>query len=162
MEKLSLSLTVVGSLIAVQQLPSIINPFIGFLADKIRMQYFVIFTPAITATLICSLGIAPNPITLGIILFISGISNAAFHAPAPAMVSHISGNRIGKGMSIFMAGGELGRTLGPLLAIWAVSIWTLDGYYRVAVLGWGATLILFWRLRRVSGQAESSGNFYLL
>lgn len=162
MEKLSLSLTVVGTLTAVQQLPSIINPFIGFLADKIRMQYFVIFTPAITATLICSLGIAPNTFTLGIILFISGISNAAFHAPAPAMISHISGNQIGKGMSIFMAGGELGRTLGPLLAIWAVSIWSLDGYYRVAALGWGATLILLWRLRGVSGHPDSSGDFHLL
>ena len=162
MEKLSLSLTMVGMLTAVLQLPSIINPFIGYLADKVNLKYFVIFTPAVTATLISCLGIAPNYLSLAVILFISGLSVAAFHAPAPAIVSHISGNRIGKGMSIFMAGGELGRTLGPLLAIWAVSVWTLEGFLRVAALGWGASLILFWRLKNVSGNTGQSGDVRLL
>jgi FSR family fosmidomycin resistance protein-like MFS transporter len=52
-------------------------------------------------------------------------------------------------MSLFMAGGELARTLGPLLAVWAVSIWGLDGLYRVVVIGWASSLILFWRLRSI-------------
>jgi hypothetical protein len=39
----------------------------------------------------------------------------------------ISGQQVGKGMSLFMAGGELGRTVGPLLATWAVTYLTLDG-----------------------------------
>jgi FSR family fosmidomycin resistance protein-like MFS transporter len=162
MEKLSLSLTLVGTLTAILQVPSIINPFIGYFADKVNLKYFVILTPAITATLISCLGIAPNFLSLAIILFISGLSIAAFHAPAPAIVGHISGSRIGKGMSIFMAGGELGRTLGPLLVIWAVSIWTLEGLLRIAVLGWAASIILFWRLRKVSGKTDQSGDVRLL
>jgi FSR family fosmidomycin resistance protein-like MFS transporter len=162
MEKLSLSLTMIGTLTAIQQLPSIINPFIGYLADRISLRYFVIFAPAVTATLICSLGVAPNFLALAIILFLSGLSIAAFHAPAPAMISRISGNRIGKGMSIFMAGGELGRTLGPLLAIWAVSIWTLEGFFRIVVLGWGASLVLFWRLKDVASKPGRAGDVRLL
>ena len=134
MEKLSLSLTMVGSLTAFMQLPSLLNPFIGFLADKVSLRYFVIFAPAVTATLICTLGTVNSYLSLAIILFLAGISIAAFHAPAPAMVGRISGRRIGKGMSLFMAGGELGRTVGPLLVLWAVSIWTLDGLLRVAVV----------------------------
>jgi FSR family fosmidomycin resistance protein-like MFS transporter len=157
-EKLSLTLTMAGSLTAFMQLPAIINPFIGYLADKINLRYFVIFAPAVTATLISSLGIASNYTSLAVLFFLTGISVAAFHAPAPAMVSRISGNRIGKGMSFFMAGGELGRTLGPLLAVWAVSMWTLDGFFRVTVLGWGASLILFWRLKNVAGKPEKSGS----
>lgn len=157
-EKLSLTLTMAGSLTAFLQLPAILNPFIGYLADKVSLRYFVIFAPAVTATLISSMGTAPNYATLAFLLFITGISVAAFHAPAPAMVSRISGNRIGKGMSIFMAGGELGRTLGPILAVWAVSIWTLEGFFRVAVLGWAASLILFWRLKDVQGKTQKSGN----
>lgn len=156
-EKLSLSLTMAGSLTAFLQLPAILNPFIGYLADKVSLRYFVIFAPAVTATLISSLGMAPNYVSLAVVLFITGISVAAFHAPAPAMVSRISGNRIGKGMSIFMAGGELGRTLGPLLAVWAVSMWTLEGFFRVAALGWAASLILLWRLKDVAGKTEKSG-----
>jgi FSR family fosmidomycin resistance protein-like MFS transporter len=156
MEKLSLSLTMVGSLTALMQLPSLLNPFIGYLADKVSLRYFVIFAPAITATLICTLGYAPTYLSLAVILFLTGISVAAFHAPAPAMVGRISGKRVGKGMSFFMAGGELGRTLGPLLSLWAVSIWTLDGLMRVAVLGWASTIILYWRLKDVSGKPEKA------
>jgi len=162
MEKLSLSLTMVGSLTAIMQLPSILNPFIGYLADKISLRYFVIFAPAVTSTLICSLGVAPSFAYLAIILFLTGISVAAFHAPAPAMIGRISGERIGKGMSIFMAGGELGRTIGPLLALWAVSMWTLEGYFRLAFLGWAASLFLLWRLKEIAGRTEKSGNFYEL
>ncbi len=157
-EKLSISLTMAGSLTAFMQFPAILNPFIGYLADKVSLRYFVIFAPAITASFISSLGLAPNYTTLAILFFLTGVSVAAFHAPAPAMVSRISGDRIGKGMSIFMAGGELGRTLGPLLAVWAVSIWTLDGFYRVMVLGWGASLILYWRLKDIPGKTEKSGS----
>jgi FSR family fosmidomycin resistance protein-like MFS transporter len=48
-----------------------------------------------------------------------------------------------------MAGGELGRTLGPIIVAWAVSTWTLEGYYRVIFIGWIATAVLFWRLREI-------------
>lgn len=161
-EKLSLSLTMVGSLTAFLQLPAILNPFIGYLADKVSLRYFVIFAPAVTATLISSIGAAQNYWTLAILLFVTGISVAAFHAPSPAMVGRISGNRIGKGMSFFMAGGELGRTLGPLLAVWAVSVWTLEGFFRVAVLGWAASLILLWRLKDVAGKTQKSGSIRCL
>ena len=157
-KKLSLSLTMVGSLTAFMQLPAIINPFIGYIADKVSLRYFVIFSPAITATLICNLGSMPNYASLAFILFLTGISVAAFHGPAPAMVGRISGDRIGKGMSFFMAGGELGRTVGPLLAVWAVSTWSLDGLLRVAVIGWGTSFILLWRLREIPGWTEKTGS----
>lgn len=153
-EKLSLTLTMAGSLTAILQLPGIINPFIGYLADKISLRYFVIFAPAVTATLISSLGFAENYITLVILLLLTGISVAAFHAPAPAMIGRITGRQVGKGMSYFMAAGELARTLGPLLAVWAVTLWTLDGIFRVVLLGWGTSLVLFWRLRAIPARSN--------
>jgi FSR family fosmidomycin resistance protein-like MFS transporter len=126
-----------------------LNPFIGYLADKVSLRYFVILAPAVTATLISSLGWAPNYFILAILLFVTGISVASFHAPAPAMVARISGKKVGLGMSLFMAGGELGRTIGPLLAVWAVSTLTMDGFYKIMVLGWAASLLLYWRLKDV-------------
>jgi FSR family fosmidomycin resistance protein-like MFS transporter len=153
-ERLSLSLTQAGSVWGFLQLPALLNPFIGYLADKLSLRYFVILAPAVTATLISLLGFAPNYLALAILLFTAGISVAAFHAPAPPMIGRISGDRLGKGMSWFMAGGELGRTVGPLLAVWAVSIWTLDGFYRIMVLGWAASLVLYWRLRDIPARPE--------
>ena len=149
MERLSLSLTLAGSLTAIMQFPALLNPFIGYLADKVSLRYFVILAPAVTATLISSLGWAPNYFSLAVLLFVTGISVASFHAPAPAMVARISGKKVGLGMSLFMAGGELGRTIGPLLAVWAVTTLTLDGFYKIMFLGWAASLLLYWRLKDV-------------
>ncbi|HBX69857.1 MAG TPA: MFS transporter [Chloroflexi bacterium] len=157
-EKLSLTLTMAGSLTAMMQLPGLLNPFIGYLADKVSLRYFVIFAPAITATLMSSLGLAPSYWGLGFIMILAGISVATFHAPAPAMIGRVAGKRIGTGMSFFMFGGELARTLGPLIAVWAVSIWGLDGMYRLMFLGWGTSLLLFWKLREVPGRTQKAGN----
>ena len=148
-EKLSLSLASAGTLASLIQIPALLNPFIGYLADKVSLRYFVILAPAITGTLISLLGFAPNAAALAILLLTTGISVASFHAPAPAMIARISGRQTGKGMSLFMAGGELGRTIGPLLAVWAVTLWGLDGFYKVMVFSWAASLILYWRLRSI-------------
>lgn len=157
-DKLSLSLTAAGSLTAILQFPALINPFIGYMADRISLRYFVILAPAVTATLISSIGFMNSYLGLAVLFLMTGVSVAAFHAPAPAMVGRISGKQVGKGMSYFMAAGELARSLGPILAVWAVSLWTLDGFFRIAVLGWGASLVLFLRLRHVAARPENRGD----
>jgi FSR family fosmidomycin resistance protein-like MFS transporter len=153
-EKLSLSLAQAGALQLFTQFPAILTPFIGYLADIVSLRYFVILAPAATATAMSLIGVAPNYTMLAILLFVAGISTAAFHAPAPAMVGRISGRQLGKGMSFFMAGGELGRTVGPLLAVWVVSLWSLDGFYRIVVVGWAASFILYWRLHNIPARPK--------
>ncbi len=157
-KQLSLTLTQAGSLSAMLQLPALFNPLIGYMADKVNLRYFVILTPAITATLIGCMGLSPDYFALAVILFTAGISTAAFHAPAPAMVGRVSGKKLGLGMSLFMAAGELSRTAGPLIAVWAVSTWTLSGIYRTAILGWAASAVLYLRLRQVPARLENPGN----
>lgn len=152
-DKLSLSLTQAGLVSAITPLPAVLNPLIGYLADRISLRYFVILAPAATASLYSILGLAPNYVVLAILLFCAGISTAAFHAPAPAIVTRVSGRQLGKGMSWFMAGGELGRTLGPLLAVWGVTTWGLEGYWRVMAFGWAATGILYLRMRSVPARS---------
>lgn len=146
-ERLGTSYAGTGSLAIFAQLPSLLNPFLGYIADRVSLRYFVILAPGITATLFGSLGLAPNYLTLALLLFAAGVSIAAFHAPAPAMVARFAGQRVGKGMSIFMAGGELGRTLGPVMAVTAVGWFALEGIWRVAVVGWAVSILLFFRLR---------------
>jgi FSR family fosmidomycin resistance protein-like MFS transporter len=157
-EKLSLSLTAAGSLSAVMQLPAVLNPFFGYLADKASVRYFVIFAPAITATLVSLIGTAPGYLGLAILLFGAGVSTAAFHAPAPAMVARLSGQRVGFGMSLFMVAGSLGFTLGPLVAVWVISAWTLDGLWRLMFIGWATSLFLFFRLRNIAARQEKPGS----
>ena len=158
-EKLSLSLTLVGALSGMMQLPSLITPFIGYLADKVSVRYFIIFAPGITATLMSFLGVANSYTALAILLALAGFSIAAFHAPAPAMIARVSGHQVGKGMSFFMASGELGRTVGPLLAVWAASFWGLEGIYRLAVIGWAVSAILYIRFRDVPARPQKNVGF---
>lgn len=156
-DRLSLTLTLAGSLTAISQFPAVLNPFIGYLADRVNLRYFVILAPAVTASLFSAIGLTPSYLVLAVLLFASGISVAAFHAPAPAMIAQVSGKQVGRGMGFFMAAGELGRTVGPLLAVWAVSTWTLEGVYRIMVLGWAASLVLYFRLRDIPAQPGRQG-----
>ncbi len=148
-DKLSLSLTQAGSLSSIMQLPSLLNPLIGYMDDRLNLRLLVILAPGVTATLMSSLGLASNFVTLAVLLFVTGFSVAMFHAPAPAIVARVSGKQVGRGMSLFMAGGELSRSVGPLVAVWAVSILTLNGIFVLSVGGWAATAILFLRFRKI-------------
>ena len=144
-EKLSLSYTQAGSLSAFTQLPSLLNPIIGYLDDKVNLRIFVILAPAISATTMSCLGFAPNYLSLVILLFITGMSIAAFHAPSPAMIARASGSRVGRGMSLYMAAGELGRTVGPLLASWGLLTLSLGRMFPIAIPGWIASFAIYIR-----------------
>lgn len=158
-EKLSLSYTQAGSLTAFMQVPSLLNPLIGYLDDKINLRLLVIFAPAITGTTMSCLGLAPNYASLALLLLITGLSVSAFHAPSPAMVVSVSGRRTGTGMSFYMAAGELGRTLGPLMFAGAVTLFTLEGIWRLAILGWLASIIMFGRFRSITMRIQKQSGF---
>ncbi len=156
-ERLALSYTLAGGLAIFTQLPSLLNPLIGYLADRVSLRYFVIFAPAVSATLVSSLGLPPGYWSLAFLLLAAGVSVAAFHAPAPAMIAQLAGRRIGTGMSVFMAAGELGRTIGPLVVVGGVGWLGLEGLWRLAFVGWAVSATLFWRLRRVPVRPKPVG-----
>lgn len=156
--QLGIGYALVGSLAIFTQLPSVLNPFIGYLADRISVRYFVILAPAVTATVFTSLGLASSYAALAALLLVGGIAIAAFHAPAPAMVARVAGQRVGTGMSIFMASGELARTVGPLMAVAGVTWFGLGGLWRMAAVGWLMSLILYLRLRRVPAASHAPGS----
>jgi FSR family fosmidomycin resistance protein-like MFS transporter len=148
-DKLSLSLTLAGSLALFQRLPSAINPFIGLLADRVDLRLFITLAPAVTACAMSLLGIAPSYAILALLLLVAGFSSAAFHVPGPALVARVSGMRVGKGMSFWMTGGELARTVGPLLAVSAVALLTLEGSWPVMLVGIAASVLIFTRIRHI-------------
>jgi FSR family fosmidomycin resistance protein-like MFS transporter len=155
---MGLSYTQAGSLAIFTQLPSLLNPFIGYMADRVSVRYFVILAPAVTATLFSSIGLFSTYIGLALLLFAAGLSIAAFHAPAPAMIAKVSGERVGTGMSIFMAAGELARAIGPLFVAAGVVWFGLDGIWRLAVFGWLMSLFLYFRLRKVPATPRGQGS----
>ncbi len=149
-EKIGMSYTQAGFLTVIQRLPSFLNPLIGFAADKVSVKFMVIVSPAITVTVMSLLGIASSYTALTAILLVMGVSSSMFHVPAPVMIRQISGNRVGKGMSIFMLGGEMARSVGPLVVLGGVSLWGLEGTYKLIPFGWVASIILFLKFRKLN------------
>ncbi len=147
--KLSISLALAGFLSVMGRLPSLFNPIVGLLADKISVRYFIIISPSITAVSMSLLGIAPSYIILALLVLIMGVSSTLFHVPAPVMIKHVSGDRVGKGMSFYMLGGELARTLGPMVILAAVFWWGLEGTFRLIPFGITASLVLYLRVRNI-------------
>jgi FSR family fosmidomycin resistance protein-like MFS transporter len=148
-EKLSLSLTQAGFLSTIMQLPALLNPHIGQLADRISVRYFVILAPALTAVPMSLIGMAPSYGVLLILMFITGVSVSVWHVPAPVMIAELSAARKGRGMSFFMTGGELARSVGPLVAVGAVSVFGLEDFYPVMIFGLLATVWLYFKLRTI-------------
>ncbi|TKB08137.1 MFS transporter [Desulforhopalus sp. IMCC35007] len=146
-ERFGLSLTQAGFLSTVMQFPALMNPYIGKLADRISVRYFIILAPAMTAIPMSLLGVAPSYGVLLILMFLTGISTSLFHVPAPALVYKVAGNKTGRGMSFYMTGGELARTLGPVFIISAVSLMGFDGYYPVMLVGILASVVMYYKFK---------------
>lgn len=148
-EKFSLSLTQAGLLSTVMQIPALLNPYIGQLADRINVRYFIILAPMLTAVPMSLLGLAPHYGVVLILLFLTGISVSLFHVPAPVMVYRVAGNKTGRGMSFYMTGGELARTMGPIAIIAVVSLLGFDGYYPVMLIGILASVVMFIKFKDI-------------
>ena len=153
-EKFGISLFLSGLLGVIQRIPNLLNPFIGIMAERVKVRYFVIFAPAVTTVAMSLIGVAPIYIVVAVLLFVSGLSSALFHVPAPVMISKLSGTRNGKGMSFFMFGGELASAVGPLILVAVVEIWGLAGTLKLIPFGLVTSAVLWWRLRKISIQQE--------
>ena len=142
-DKLGVSLAIASLMVPAQQIPSVAQPFIGYLADRTSRRWFVVLSPALAAVAVSSVGLAPNIALVLLLLLVSGLASATFHAPTVALVGEYGGRRMGRAMSIFMSGGEFARTLGPLVITGAIALFTLEGSFVVVLPGLAASVGLF-------------------
>lgn len=143
-----------GSLTVFYRLPSVLNPLFGIISDRVNLSLLAMGAPAFTAVGMSLLGVAPNYAVLCVLLLAAGTSAAIFHVLGPVMVARMSRRNLGRGMSFWMTGGELARTVGPLVAVWVVSMWALEGSYPIMIVGILASILLYINLR---GTVSASG-----
>jgi FSR family fosmidomycin resistance protein-like MFS transporter len=149
---LMLSKTEAGLLTVFLQAPSLLQPFIGHLADRISLRYLVILAPGVSAVMMSLLGLAPMYAVLALLLMLAGISSACLHAVGPVMAGRLSGSRLGRGMGFWMVGGELGRTLGPIVIVSALQILAPRSTPWLMVAGLSMSVLLLVLLRDVAGR----------
>ena len=148
-ENLGMTTTQAGLLTAFSQVPNLLQPLIGHLADRKNLKLLVVLAPTLSGMLITLVGIAPSFGMAALLMLLAGFSTAGFHAIAPAMVSSRAGKKVGRGMGFFMVGGEMGFGLGPLVVA-TIGALTLRGLPWLMTLGMLASVILYFRLKNVS------------
>ena len=121
-DKYSLTLTQVGLIAATSRfLAFIIQPWVGYFADRFRTRFFVLGGPLFAVIFISLVGIAPNFLILLLFISFGAIGTSMFHPPSAGMVSTYSGKHSGFSMSIFNMGGTFAFGVGPLFITYFVS-----------------------------------------
>ncbi|MGH2604496.1 MAG: MFS transporter, partial [Dehalococcoidia bacterium] len=114
--RLDLSLAAAGTLTMLFQIAaSVAQVGFGRLADRWRPRLLVMTGPVVAVTLLSLIGLARSPHMLALILVAGGLGAAAFHPPAAALAHRLGGERPGLAMSVYITGGTLGISLGPLM-----------------------------------------------
>ncbi len=146
-DKFSLSMALAGTFTVIFRAPSLMNPLLGLFFDRSNFYYPAIWSPAITACAMSLIGVASSYGAVCVLLLFAGISASMFHVVSPVMVAQAAGGRLGRGMSLWMTGGEMARFVGPILGVWAVSFWGFEGCFPMMFLGILASLFLHVQLK---------------
>ena len=161
--RLELSLAAAGTLTMLFQLSaSVAQIGFGHLADRWRPRVLVMAGPLIAILFLSFVGTASSAPMLGAILVLGGLGGAAFHPPAAALAHRLGGDRPGLTMSVYITGGTLGFSLGPLLfAPFAQRF----GLTWTPILALPGLIVVAFFLRRVpsfSGHVTGGGGFSAL
>lgn len=159
---LSISKVEAGLLAVYIQAPSLIQPVIGHWADRRNLSLVVCIAPTFSAIIMSWLGLIPNYLTLAFLLILAGINSAGIHAIGPVLVGNFSGKSLGRGMSLWMVGGELARTVGPLLIVSAIHLLTLEKTPYLLVIGLLFSITSYVQFRNVSFHSHPHQNQYSL
>jgi MFS transporter, FSR family, fosmidomycin resistance protein len=156
-QKLELSLTLVGTLVALNSLASSLSqPLFGWIAERLDRPWFVAFGPLVAAVFVSAVGVAPTYGALLAVLLIGGLGVSAFHPQAAALASNLSPRR-GLAMSVFVTGGTIGFSLGPLYAVSVVGAFGLERTWLAALPGVAVAAVMLAWFARVRPAQRAAG-----
>lgn len=147
--KFNLTLTLAGLLATIFTASSALSqPLFAILADRMPRRTLVALGPTLTVVGMGLLGLAPSYLAMVGVLLIAGIGTASFHPAAASSAGTVSQEQRGLGVSLFVTGGELGFSSGPIVIALVVSSLGLGSTALVAVPGLLLCLGLWWFVAR--------------
>jgi len=162
-DKFGFTLAMGGALVSVMVFSgSLLQPLYGYLADRLRRNWFVILGPGIAAIFISAVGLTSSFAVIYLLVFASGIGVAFFHPQAAAMSGQAGSRRHGLGISLFTAGGNIGFGVGPYFIYLVIALSGLSKSYIAAIPGILMSLLLLFVVKRKPIQAGSSVSENLL
>ena len=123
---------------------SLLQPYFGFFADKIKKRAFVFWGLILTASFISLVPSCINIKTMVLCIILGSLGSSLFHPQALGFVVKFSTSNVAKNMGIFIAMGTLGYSMGPLLSSTIAQYFGLDKMPTLALLGviWASLMFL--------------------
>jgi FSR family fosmidomycin resistance protein-like MFS transporter len=162
-ESYALSFAQIGVItLAFQVTSSLLQPLVGFIADRRPWPYAMV--AGMAATLAGLIGLSQAGSYGGILIAAAmvGLGSAVFHPEATRMARHAAANQQGFAQGIFQIGGHVGYAVGPLLAAALVVprgqgslIWlSIVALVAMVLMGWTGSR--FTEMRRVQATRSAS------
>jgi MFS transporter, FSR family, fosmidomycin resistance protein len=116
-----LSFTQIGLITLTMQLTSsLVQPTVGLMMDRRPQPYSLAAGMGVTLVGLLMLARAEHYLPLLLAAALVGVGSAVFHPEASRVARLASGGRHGLAQSLFQVGGNVGSSLGPLLAAFIV------------------------------------------
>jgi len=158
--RLGLTLAAAGTLTMLFQLSaSVAQIGFGHIADRWRPRTLVMIGPVVSVTVLSLIGLATSKAALALILIVGGLGAAAFHPPAAALAHRLGGERRGLTMSVYITGGTLGFSLGPLLFAPFAERFGIEWTPLLAIPGLAVVTFFLRRVPPIPLHPSSSGGF---
>ena len=143
-EKYSLTLAQVGLIVGINRfLAFIVQPSVGYFADRYRTRFFVLGGPLLAIVFIPLVGIVPCFLVLLLVISIGSIGSSMFHPSVAGMISTYSGRNLGFSISIFNVGGTFAFGVGPLFITYLVGSYGLRISPFTMIFGLAVMILLF-------------------
>jgi MFS family permease len=129
----------------------------GSVADQRGRKPVLVPALAGLAVATAAVGLAPTPLLLGVVLAVLGVMSGAAGVPPGAMLSDVApAQASGTAVGVFRFCGDLGFTLGPLLAGWAVPSVGFGWAFVLAAVPTAVALALILRTPETLRPAEAT------
>jgi FSR family fosmidomycin resistance protein-like MFS transporter len=134
--RLGISLATAGTLAMLFQLSASVSQLgFGYLADRWRPRLLLRAGPFVAVSLLSLIGLSGSVEALAAVLVAGGLGIAAFHPSAAALTHRLGGRSPGFAMSVYITGGSLGFSLGPLVFAPFVERYGLEASAFIALPG---------------------------
>ena len=137
--------SVAGLVFASCCLSTVVQPYFGWLADRVRRHWFMGAGVLIAGLSFALVGFLENYWAIFLAVLATGFGSTVFHPEAAKLVHAASAGKRATGMSLFSVGGKAGFGAGPILAVLLVTLFGLKGlaFYGILALVFGSLLFVF-------------------
>ncbi len=143
---LALSFMQIGMItLCYQMSASVLQPLMGFYLDRKPNPWFITLAACFTFTGLVCLAFASSFITVVMSVILVGTGSSIVHPEASRLTSMASAGRKGLAQSIFQVGGNLGSSIGPLLAALVIAPYGRENTVLVAFvafIGISASIVI--------------------